>query len=58
VNFDIVNDFREYQKNPAKWVDRYLDQCSPNIRRTELTDEEFDAMVKASKEGTLKIKIH
>jgi len=29
MNIDIVNDFKIYAKNPARWVNRYLNQCSP-----------------------------
>jgi len=58
INTDIVNDFREYQRNPAKWFDRYLNQCSPKTRRDTLTDYEFDIISKAASEGTLKIKVH
>jgi len=27
INKDIVNDFRQYAKDPARWVDRYQNQC-------------------------------
>ncbi|MBW1672060.1 MAG: hypothetical protein JRJ45_00190 [Deltaproteobacteria bacterium] len=64
MNEDIVNDCREYAKDPAKWYWRYIKYCSPKSfvyffkRRTELTDEEFNAIAKAAKAGTLKIKVH
>jgi uncharacterized protein YegP (UPF0339 family) len=29
AGIDIVDDCRMYAKNPSKWCDRYLNQCSP-----------------------------
>ena len=43
VNTDIVNDFRTYQEDPARWVDRYLDQCRFHHPLPELSfPVEFD----------------
>ena len=42
---DIVNDFRKYAADPARWVNRYLNQCSPKVSvlkvKFHLTEEEL-----------------
>lgn len=27
INVDIISDFRMYARDPARWVDRYQEQC-------------------------------
>jgi len=41
MNYEIVNAFREYARDTARWWENYQKQCSPltNIPRNELAEK-------------------
>lgn len=48
----IIEAFRQYTKDPAKWFKRYRDQC-----RCYLTEEQKDASKKKAEEIKAKSKV-